>query len=141
MNIYEEAVLTYITSSPKRFINPQFNIEWDKESKTGGSLPDFIVLDFEEKTIYIVEVTVAWNIDGLLKKVEDKNTRWIEPLKSKFANECFKDWDYHVTLFLRDERVEYAKNKTNRNEVTIISLKKINVFLGNGEFDSKAKLS
>jgi len=137
MDIYEELVLNYIASNNKRFINPQFNIEWNKEDKTGGSLPDFVVLDFEKQTIYIVEVTKAYDIKNLLSKVDERKKRWIEPIK-KSLDDFFKNWEYHVTLFLRDERVAYAIDKTKdyNNEVSIISLKKINPYLGTTGFEN-----
>ena len=69
MDIYEEAVLYYISSSSKRFINLQFDIAYNSEKDIGGSLPDFVVLDFEDKTVYIIEVTRAYDIKNLLSKV------------------------------------------------------------------------
>ena len=141
MDIYEEAVLNYITSNSNRFINPQFNIEWNKENRTGGSLPDFVVLDFSKQTVYIVEVTKAYDIKNLLLKVEQRQKRWIEPIR-KLLDDFFMSWEFHVTLFLRDERVEYALNKTKNyhKEVSIISLKNINCFLGNANFEEESIL-
>ena len=52
MDICEEAVLHYITSSSKRFVNPQFNIAYDSNRGIRGSLPDFVVLDFEDRTVF-----------------------------------------------------------------------------------------
>ncbi len=43
-------------------------------------------------------------------------------------------------MFLRDERVEYAKKKLDDELVNIISLKTINSFLGNNTFESDNKL-
>jgi dsDNA-specific endonuclease/ATPase MutS2 len=141
MDIYEEVVLNYITSDSNRFVNPQFNIEYDKQDEIGGSLPDFIVLDFQAEIVFIVEVSTAWNIDKLISKVKEKDIRWIKPLKKHFSkNTIIKDWEYRVTLFLRDERVEYAKKKLDDELVNIISLKTINSFLGNNTFESDNKL-
>jgi len=141
MDIYEEAVLNYITSNNSRFVNPQFNIEWDSKNKIGGTLPDFVVMDFSNKTIYIIEVTKAYDIAKLLSKVEQRQTGWIEPIK-KLLDNSFRNWQYHVTLFLRDDRVGYAKRKIEdyKSQVSIISLKKINVFLGDGTFEGENKL-
>ena len=52
MDIYEEAVLHYITSNNKRFANPQFNIAYYSNRGIRGSLPDFVVLDFEDRTVF-----------------------------------------------------------------------------------------
>ena len=140
MDIYEEAVLHYITSSNKRFINPQFNLAYNSKKDIGGSLPDFVVLDFEDKTIYIVEVTKAYDIKNLLSKVSEREKRWILPIK-EIIDSSFSEWDYHVTLFLREERVKYAKEKLKEDvDVSVISLKEINSFLGNGEFEGKNSL-
>jgi len=140
MDLYEEAVLHYIASSNKRFINPQFNLSYNSKKDIGGSLPDFVILDFEDKTIYIVEVTKAYDIKNLLSKVSEREKRWILPIKETIAS-SFSEWDYHVTLFLREDRVEYAKNKLEEDvDVSVISLKEINSFLGNGKFEGKNSL-
>jgi len=140
MDIYEEAVLYYISSSSKRFINPQFNIAYDSKKDIGGSLPDFVVLDFEDRTVYIIEVTKAYDIKNLLSKVSERGKRWILPIKETIDS-SFSEWDYHVTLFLREDRVKYVKNKLEKDvDVSVISLKEINSFLGNGEFEGKNSL-
>ena len=140
MDIYEEAVLNYITSSNDRFVNPQFNIEWNSQENTGGSLPDFVVLDFQEKTIFIVEVSKAYDITKLLSKVKDRKKRWITPIQT-IMNSFGLSWDYHITLFLREDRVQYAiKQLKEEKDVSIISLKTVNCFLGNGEFEGKQTL-
>ena len=140
MDIYEEAVLYYISSSSKRFINPQFDIAYNSEKDIGGSLPDFVVLDFEDKTVYIIEVTRAYDIKNLLSKVSEREKRWILPIKETIDSN-FSEWDYHITLFLREDRVKDAKDKLEKDvDVSVISLKKINCFLGNGEFEGKNSL-
>jgi len=140
MDIYEEAVLHYIASNNKRFINPQFNLDYDSKKDIGGSLPDFVVLDFEDKTIYIIEVTKAYDIKKLLSKVSERKRRWIHPIRETIDSN-FSEWDYHVTLFLREDRIKYAKDKLKDDtDVSIISLKEINCFLGNSTFERKNSL-
>jgi len=140
MDFYEEAVLYYIASSSKRFINPQFNLAYDSKKDIGGSLPDFVVLDFEDRTVYIIEVTKAYDIKNLLSKVSEREKRWILPIKETIDSN-FSEWDYHVTLFLREDRVKHARDKLAKNiDVSVISLKNINCFLGDGEFEGKNSL-
>lgn len=55
--------------------------------------------------------------------------------------QVFLNGNYHVTLFLREDRVKYASDKIGKNVgVSIISLKDINCFLGNGESEGKNSL-
>jgi len=140
MDIYEEAVLNYITQSNQRFVNPQFSLVYDAKQDIGGSLPDFVVLDFELKTIFIVEVSKAYDIKNLLSKVKEKDERWILPLQ-KTIDTSLNQWDFHVTLFIREERTKYARESLREIENTsVISLKNLNCFLGNGEFEGKNSL-
>lgn len=92
MDIYEEAVLNYITQSNQRFVNPQFSLAYDAKQDIGGSLPDFVVLDFELKTIFIVEVSKAYDIKNLLSKAKEKEERWILPLKN-IIDSKLSQWD------------------------------------------------
>jgi hypothetical protein len=50
MDIFEEAVLTYLSAPPGRFIRSQFSIAY--QNGAGGSCPDFVVLDFPKTTVY-----------------------------------------------------------------------------------------
>jgi len=140
MDIYEEAVLNYITQSNQRFVNPQFSLAYDAKQDIGGSLPDFVVLDFKLKTIFIVEVSKAYDIKNLLAKAKKKEERWILPLGNIIDSEL-NQWNYHVTLFVREERVKYARESLREMEnISVISLKNINCFLGNGEFEGQNSL-
>ena len=50
-------------------------------------------------------------------------------------------WDFHVSLFIREERVKYARVSLSEIEnISVISLKKINSFLGDGDFESQNSL-
>ena len=140
MDIYEEAVMNYILSSEKytRFLNWQYKIKYDADKKIGGSLPDFVVLDFTMKKIYVIEVTTAWDVDSLLSRVKEKDSRWIEPLK---CNEFLPKWPFHVTVFIREERVDYFKKKiASIADVSVIPLSKVDNFLGNRNFDFECPL-
>ncbi len=111
MDRYEEAVLDYITADRNRFISPQFHVPY--EMQQGGSDPDFLVIDYRKKTIYVVEVTSSSNISGLIAKVEQRESRWLEPIKRHLSgiNKEFEQWPYRVTIFVREENLELAKKK------------------------------
>lgn len=111
MDRYEEAVLDYITGDRNRFISPQFHVPY--EMKQGGSYPDFLVIDYGKKTIYVVEVTSSSNISALISRVEQRESRWLEPIKRHLSgiNKEFESWPYRVTIFVREENLELANKK------------------------------
>ena len=113
MNIFELAVQAYICERPQRFIKPQFSIAHSENDGSGGSLPDFLVIDFEVKKIYLVEVTKADSLSGLMGRLAERETRWIQPLREYLASlqGGFETWPIHVTAFVRDENVKSARNR------------------------------
>lgn len=110
MDIYEEAVMRYLSSGRKRFVSHQFSIT--KDYRAEWSCPDFVVIDFSDLTVYVAEVTSASSIDSLKKKMLNKDEQWIKPLKSNMENtsEIFKDWDYWVVAFIRKENITTLRN-------------------------------
>ena len=126
MDRYEEAVMYYITGPGQRFVSPQFSIPY--KNGEGGSLPDFVVIDFEDKTIYVVEVTTAWDTGKLLERVQQRKPRWINPLREYFQklNKEFSEWKYRVTLFVREARKEYYETKlADHNDVSVFSIEEV----------------
>ena len=101
MDKYEEAVLDYICADAYRFVKPQCDIPY--ESDEGGSCPDFVVIDYREKTIYVIEVTTASSSTSLIEKMGQRHTRWLNPLKRQMSmiNTEFSKWEYRVTVFVR----------------------------------------
>ncbi|MDP2571403.1 hypothetical protein Q8W40_04345 [Vibrio penaeicida] len=125
MDRFEEAVMEYICSKPDCFIKTQMSLPWDDKNKIGGSLPDFVVLDFREKTVYIVEVTTAFNIKGILTKASEREARWYRPIRNYEAAwvKNIVEWEFRVCLFLRDQLVDKAKKEAcDWEDVSIISL-------------------
>jgi hypothetical protein len=117
------AVLDYICARPDRFVNAQFNIPWD--GACGGSCPDFLVLNFRDKTAYIVEVTTGSGTGTTMSRVRERETRWISPVREHLRklNSELANWDVHVTLFVRDEQVEPAKRAVESfRNVSVIPL-------------------
>lgn len=80
---WESNVATYLTLDGKVFIAPQFAIAYDKDRREGGSCPDFVALDLENKEIIVVEVTANANINTLLKNIRERETRWYQPILRK----------------------------------------------------------
>lgn len=123
MELYEEAVLSYITASHTRFVCPQFDIPWGNAS--GGSCPDFLALDFKKKTIYVIEVSSAATTVRLHERSKERETRWYEPIRQHFKDIApdFSDWRYRVTLFVRGEVVENMRSKiADWDDVAVRSL-------------------
>lgn len=103
MEIFEEAVLAYISASPGRFVKPQYDLKY--QDGFGGSCPDFVVIDYIKKTIYVVEVTTSSDASTIISRIRERETRWFVPLKKELSqwNELFAEWKYRVTLFVRKE--------------------------------------
>ncbi|MBF0227926.1 MAG: hypothetical protein HQK76_20985 [Desulfobacterales bacterium] len=123
MDIFEDAVLTYISAAPGRFVSPQFTIAY--ENGIGGSCPDFVVLDFQSSTIYVAEVTVATNPATIFSRVLERETRWFAPLRNDISKlgAVFTSWKYRVTLFIREEVCDSLRKKTAKMpDVSVISL-------------------
>ena len=70
-HIFEQMVLGYLTKDPYVFVSPQYDIG------KGWSCPDFVKLDFKEREVSVVEVSVAWDVTRLAKKVRDAKTQWL----------------------------------------------------------------
>lgn len=126
MDRFEEAVLDYISADRQRFISPQFYVPYENEM--GGSCPDFVVVDFRDRTIYVIEVTSSSNIKGLYEKIEFRQSRWIKPLKNHFIkiNTDFDSWDYRVTAFVREDNKDDVQDKfADSTDVTVFSIEEI----------------
>jgi hypothetical protein len=122
MEFYEEAVLTYISAAPGRFVKPQYELRY--KDGVGGSCPDFVVIDYMKQTVYVVEVTASADVSGVLTRVRERHTRWYIPLKKEMSQwrEEFADWNYRVTLFVRDAKKIELKEM---NDVFAISIDSI----------------
>ena len=126
MDVFEEAVLSYATAPRTRFASPQFEIPWS--GLDGGSCPDFVVLDFADITVYVIEVSAAARVGHLMEKLSSRQTRWLAPLRRHFSEAipALNAWDYHVTAFVRDELVSASRTKAAEwPDVSIISLDKV----------------
>ena len=124
MEIFEEAVLAYISAAPGRFVKPQYDLKY--KDGVGGSCPDFVVIDYIKKTIYVVEVTTASNASTIISRIREREKRWFMPLKNEMSqwNQSFTEWKYRVTLFVRDSLVKKIENE-KISDVFVINFDKI----------------
>ncbi len=112
MDMYEQAVMWYVVSGGQRFVCPQFSIPSD----TGGgewSCPDFVALDFQGKTVYVVEVTTDATGNNLVKKVRSRESQWFSKLKAYLSTQdlSFASWQYRAAVFVRSEIVKEFDKK------------------------------
>jgi hypothetical protein len=123
MELFEQAVLAYLTGPPHRFVRPQFSLEY--RGGVGGSVPDFVVLDFSDEIVYIIEVTAAYSIGRLIDRVRERQTRWYRPLLDQLvsSNQYFASWRPRTTIFVRADRKQDAmKALDGEGDVTVIVL-------------------
>lgn len=126
MDIYETAVLDYCCAPPGRFVSPQFHIA--RDAGTGGSQPDFVVLDFRRSTVYVVEVTSSSTSKTILARVAERESRWLKPLRATLTDmhKPLGEWPFHVTLFVREEICSSVTAKLEDVDgVSVISLDRV----------------
>lgn len=108
----EQLIATYLTRGGKVFIAPQYSIP-----ASGGNgdwaCPDFVALDFENREIIVVEVTVASNVSNILSKINDRQSRWFEPVRAKLSEDKIveNDWKIRVLVFVRKSQLEKARKQ------------------------------
>jgi len=137
MDLYEQAVLAYICGRPERFVSAQFTIRYD--GFRGGSCPDFVVIDFADTTVYVIEVTAAADSKNVTGRIEEREKRWLQPLREHMTvlNPLFANWDYHVTIFVREEQFQKAQQRVaNFRDVSVISLSSV-VFSWNWDWQAQ----
>lgn len=128
MDRFEEAVLEYVSANPDCLLKSQMHLPYNEREKSGGSLPDFVVLNFRLKCVYVVEVTTASNTRGIINKVSERETRWYNAIREYDAAwvELISSWDYRVCLFLREQMVEKTESKlSDYGDVSVKSLNEI----------------
>ena len=121
MDIYEELVMVYLTRDPLVFICPQYDIG------KGWSAPDFVALDFREKSVLIVEVTAAAKLKRLAEKVADRKNQWIDKLLTQLSTKAHpvidKSWTVKVKVFLRkDAEAAFRRVVGEADDVEIVTL-------------------
>jgi hypothetical protein len=108
------------------FLSPQFSVTGPDRKQ--WSSPDFVALDFARHQVQVVEVTTAWDVSGLVKKVEDRKNQWFALLRSQLLQRRVIDdsWTLAVCVFVRKERSsEFTKRFGNAQDVSVDSLEDI----------------
>ncbi len=62
---------------------PQYILEWDHTRREGGTVPDFVALDFsalDAKEVVVVEVTTRATWRPLMAKVKQRHRHWYAPI-------------------------------------------------------------
>lgn len=127
MELTELAVLDYISRPPSRFVRPQCHLTF--EAGAGGASPDFVVLDFEDNTVYVVEVSVAWDLTDLVDRVLKRQSVWYTALQEygRTHNVSPLCWsNYRTAAFVRSDRYSHMLKKVEEHvDVSVISLDRV----------------
>lgn len=129
MDIFEQMVCEYLCGNGQAFVCTQFDCPWDAKTETGGSAPDFVVLDpwcngDDAGDIIIVEVTTAYTVTGLLEKVRNRRSRWYLPVFNVLRNR-FPGYAIRTLVFIRKGSVQWAQERfcaENDADVTFFAL-------------------
>ena len=100
MSYYEDSIATYLTLDGHVFLAPQYNVAYDRELNEGGACPDFVALDLKLREVIIVEVTTAANMQPLIGRIEQRETRWYGPIRRKMKEVGVVDDTWKSTRFL-----------------------------------------
>ena len=118
MDDYENIVMSYLAAQGF-FLSPQYSILSDGHE---WNCADFVGLDFSNKEINIIEVSGAYNLSGLVKKVN--NREWITKLKTQLkqkniADSLDKSWRYVIRVFIRKDREAYFKENVDNKDGSV----------------------
>lgn len=108
---HEQAIATYLALDGWVFLAAQFNVAFDRELNEGGACPDFVALDLHRRHVVVIEVTAAADMNPLLGRVKDRQTRWYTIRRHLKQLGILND-EWQVTRFLgfvRFQNYETAK--------------------------------
>jgi hypothetical protein len=86
---------------------PQYIIEWDKEREEGGSVPDFVALDYCAKEIVVIEVTASAGMSAMIRKVRERQMRWYAPIarNPRLIHAAQPGWKIRFPGFIRKQAI------------------------------------
>ena len=129
--LYEAFVLAYLTRGGNRFCTPQYGIKTE-DGKEDWRCPDFVALDFEKRQIILAEVTSAWNIGTMAKKVVEMQNQGVPKLRQQMADKIqaaipeLSKWETKIQLFVREDRKpdleKQLEGKLDKKAFEIITL-------------------
>jgi hypothetical protein len=113
MNYLEEIAMSHLTKVLKCFIVPQYEILYGKGSV--WSCPDFVVLDFTNKKLAVVEVTGGTKTKGLLDKINNRNTQYFDKLIPQLTERGvhIESWDQEIWVYIRSSNSHLFAGKKN----------------------------
>ncbi|RPI99391.1 MAG: hypothetical protein EHM36_16065 [Deltaproteobacteria bacterium] len=120
-----ENIVMYYLAAQGLFLSPKFPI------KDGGgewSCPDFVALDFNNHQVQVIEVTTAYDVSGLIAKIQDRNKQWFERLQIQLLKRGVIDtsWKFIVRVFVRKDREDTIRAKFQyEDDVSIEIIEKI----------------
>lgn len=88
MNAQIESLIEYyLTRNGETgiFLCPQYCIK--NANTSGRAEPDFVALDFRNKKVIVVEVSIKSEIAKLAEKVRHRQSNWFEPLMQHLVRE------------------------------------------------------
>ena len=149
---FEPIIMQYLASQGL-FLSPQFSIRVDNRE---WSCPDFVAIDFLNSEVQVVEVSTAYDINGLVGKIRERESQWFEKLRAQLPTLGVpeKEWKYVVHVFIRSDRKEYiAKEFSGQTDVRITAIEEVafrwtwpwdawhNTERGQGQFPGKQRKS
>jgi hypothetical protein len=125
MDIYEAMVLRYLTATPNVFVRWQQSIP-DPEGKE-WSCPDFVAIDIAKKRIFVVEVSSAYDIRGLIRKANRCDHQWLDLLRKQFDGIGFisAERSCEVEVFARKDAINRFGSELQNQIVKLRKLESI----------------
>jgi len=120
---FEDYVMEYLTRDPYVFLNAQYSIKDDAGDE--WACPDFVALNFRDRSVSVVEVSTGYNPEALANKVRDCEHHWFSALRKQLARRSIVDgtWTFEVEVFIRKNAIEQFRAKIgNRSDVIIHAL-------------------
>ena len=105
-----DSIVMHYLAAQGLLLSPQFSVH-----AAGGewSCPDFVALDFAKREIQVVEITTAYNVGGLIEKIQNRQDQWFRLLTPQLIARGIPvyDWSTVVRAFVRRDRYSHVKSK------------------------------
>lgn len=122
MELYEHLVMGFLTTSGDVFVAPQYSITADEKSE--WSCPDFVALDFHDRTVWVVEVSTSYDHATLKAKVIGRAEQWGTGLRDQLDRlGVAVDWPLRFLVFVRkDAAAKLSSTFAPNEDVTVVCL-------------------
>lgn len=107
----ENLIELYVTRGGRVFVSPQYDVKHEAESGEGGSCPDLVALDTEEREVVVIEVSSASNLKALFGKIDERESRWFNPIMRRLLKDevVTPKWQIRFLGFVRRDNLESAR--------------------------------